>query len=192
MPHKTEVKNRRVLLDGFFHVEEVQLCYEKFDGSMSAPVQRLNLVRNDAVAALVLNRAKGTVVLVRQFRYATLARGEGWMTEIVAGLVDAGEAPEAAIRREILEEAGYEAGTLELISAFYTTPGLTSERILLYCAETKGAEPTAAGGGVADEHEDIQVLELPFAEAFAMLDCGDITDAKTMIGLMWLRARLAG
>jgi len=192
MPHKTEVKNRRVLLDGFFRVEEVQLCYEKFDGTMSAPVQRLNLVRDDAVAAVVVNKAKGTVVLVRQFRYATLVRGEGWMTEVAAGLIDKGEAPEAAIRREILEETGYAVEKPELISAFYTTPGLASERILLYCAETKGTQPVAAGGGVADEHEDIQVLELPFAEAFAMVARGDITDAKTMIGLMWLQARLAG
>jgi len=186
---KTEVLSRRVLLDGFFHVEEVRVSFEKFDGEMSAPVRRLNLKRVDAVAALVVNRVRGTVVLVRQFRYATLARGEGWITEVVAGLVDAGEAPEAAIRREILEEAGFEVERLELISAFYPSPGISSERILLYCAETKGTAPATAGGGVDTEHEDIRVLEVPFAEAFAMLDRGEIADAKTMIALMWLRQR---
>jgi len=188
---KVAIEQRSLLLDDFFEVEEARLSYERFDGTMSASVRRLDLVRGDAVAAVVFNRARGRVILVNQFRYATLAQGEGWLTEIVAGLIDKGETPEEAIRREILEETGYEVETLERISCFYPTPGITSERIVLFYAETRGADPAAAGGGVEDEHEDIQVLELEPEDAFAQVDRGEIADGKTIIGLMWLKQRRA-
>ncbi len=130
------------------------------------------------------------MILVNQFRYATLSRGGGWMTECVAGLIDAGEAPEVAIRREILEEAGYEIEKLERISCFYPTPGITSERIILFYAETRGDGPVAKGGGLAEEGEDIKVLELPLEEALRQVESGEIADAKTIIGLMWLREKV--
>jgi ADP-ribose pyrophosphatase len=190
MDRKVVVESRVLLLDDYFKVEAAEVSYERFDGTMSPPVRRLDLKRGDAVAAILLNRARGSVILVRQFRYATLAQGEGWLTEAVAGLVDEGETPDEAVRREILEETGYDTGTLERISCFYPTPGITSERIILYCAETRGEAPVAKGGGLAAEHEDIQVIELPLADAFAGLERGDIADAKTIIGLMWLRERL--
>ena len=190
MDRKVVVEKRTLLLNGFFKVEEAQVSYEKFDGTMSPPVRRLDLVRGDAVAAVLINKARGRVILVNQFRYAARARGEGWLTEIVAGLVDAGETPEQAVRREILEEAGYVVEGLERISAFYPTPGITSERIILYYAETRGDGPVAKGGGLAEESEDVKVLELAPEEAFRQIDSGEIADAKTIIGLMWLKERM--
>jgi nudix-type nucleoside diphosphatase (YffH/AdpP family) len=187
MSRKAVVEQHRVLLDDFFRVDEAFVSFEKCDGTMSEPVRRLDLVRADAVCALVLNRAHDTMILVRQFRYAGLARGHGWPVELVAGLIDAGEAPDAAIRREILEETGYAVEKLQRVMAFYPSPGITSERGILFYAETAGAEPVAAGGGLAEEHEDIEVMQVPLAEAFAMLDRGEIIDGKTLIGLMWLR-----
>jgi len=77
------------------------------------------------------------VILVRQFRYAALEHGNAWMVEVVAGLIDAGESPEAAIRREAVEEGRYDVGKLEPIATFYTTPGFSSERIALFYGETK-------------------------------------------------------
>ena len=187
---KVVIDKRALLLDDYFKVEAVQVSYEKFDGTMGAPVRRLDLVRGDAVAAVLFNKARQCVILVNQFRYATLSLGGGWMTEVVAGVVDEGELPEDAIRREILEEAGYEIEKLERISCFYPTPGITSERIILFYAETRGDGPVAKGGGLAEEGEDIKVLELPLDEAFRQLDSGEIADAKTIIGLMWLKARV--
>jgi len=189
MNRKVDVLGRRVLLDAWFKVEEATVSFERLDGTMSGPVRRLDLVRGEAVAAILVNRARGTVILVRQFRYATLER-EGWLTEVVAGLVDEGETPDEAVRREVLEETGYRVSRLDRIYRFYPTPGITSERIVLYCAETAGAEPEAEGGGLADEHEDIEIVELPFAEAFARLDRGEIADGKTIIALSWLRQKL--
>ncbi len=187
---KAVIHKQGLLLDDFFKVEEAQVSYQQRDGTMSPPVRRLDLKRGDAVSALVVNKARGTVILVRQFRYATLARDAGWLTETVAGLIDTGETPEAAVRREILEEVGYDVERLETISRFYPTPGITSERIILYYAETKGDAPVSQGGGLADEHEDIEVIERPFAEVFAMLDRGEIVDGKTLIALMWLREKV--
>jgi len=153
-------------------------------------VRRLDLVRKDAVCALVVNKAKGTLILVRQFRYAGHSRGEAYPLELVAGLIDAGEAPEAAIRREILEEAGYAVGDLTRLFTFYPSPGITSERGILFYGETLGAAPVAKGGGLAEENEDIAVLEVPVAEAFAMVGRGEICDGKTLIGLLWLKDTL--
>lgn len=189
MDRKVVVAKRTLLLDTFFKVEEVSVSHEKFDGSMSPYLERLTLVRGDAVGVVLVNQARGTVVLVNQFRYATHLRGQGWMTEVIAGVVDEGETAGEAARREALEEAGYDIDRLEPISTFYASPGITSERVLLYYAETRGEMPTGKGGGLADEDEDIAVQELPLAEAYARLDRGEIVDAKTIIGLQWLRAR---
>jgi ADP-ribose pyrophosphatase len=187
---KAEIKSRRLLADDFFQLEEAYVAFEKHDGTMSAPVRRLDLKRKDAVCALVINRAKGTVVLVRQFRYAALERGQGWPLEIVAGLIDAGEEPIDAIRREILEETGFAVGALTKLFTFYPSPGITSERGILFVCDTEGEAPVAAGGGLAEESEDIEVLQVPFAEAFDMVERGDIYDGKTIIGLLWLKDRL--
>jgi nudix-type nucleoside diphosphatase (YffH/AdpP family) len=190
MTRKTSVLNRRVLLDGFFHVEDVSVSFELRSGAMSPPVKRFNLKRELAAALLLDNKARGSVVLVRQFRFSSLEHDGGWLTEVVAGLIDKGETPEAAIRREAMEEAGYQVGALTSITTFYTTPGICSERIALFYGETTSATPIAAGGGLADEGEDIEVLEVPYAEAFAMIDHGEIVDGKTLIALLWLKSRM--
>lgn len=157
---------------------------------MSEPVRRLDLVRKDAVCALVINKQKGTLILVRQFRYAALSRDQAYPLELVAGLIDEGEAPADAIRREILEETGYAVGALNRVMTFYPSPGITSERGILFYGETIGDGPVEAGGGLADESEDIEVVELSYAQAFAMIDSGEIYDSKTIIGLLWLKDRL--
>jgi nudix-type nucleoside diphosphatase (YffH/AdpP family) len=190
MDLKVDIKKRALLLDDFFRVEEVHLSYRKFDGTMSPAVRRIDLVRGDAVAAILFNRARQRVILVNQFRYATLSRGTGWLTEAVAGLVDEGETPEEAARREILEETGYETERMERVFRFYPTPGITSERVILFYAETRGDSPVGAGGGLAEEHEDIRIIEVPPDEAFRQVEDGEIADAKTIIGLMWLKQRV--
>jgi ADP-ribose pyrophosphatase len=190
MARKVQIQSRRVLLDGFFHVEDVDVAFELRTGAMSPPVQRLSLKRDLAAALLLDNKAHGTVILVRQFRYASLEHDGGWLTEVVAGLIDKGETAEQAIRREAVEEAGYEVRSIEPITTFYTTPGICSERIALFYGETD-AEPVSKGGGLAEEGEDIEVLEVPYAEAFAMIDRGEIIDGKTLIALLWLKSRMA-
>ncbi len=114
------------------------------------------------------------------------------MLEVVAGILEPNETPEDALRRELLEEIGYRAGGLTHIATFYVSPGGTSERIMLYYAEVCNTDRIAAGGGLVSEGEDIQLIEVALPELWRALDAGEIMDAKTIIGVMWLRRKLEG
>ena len=186
---RIEIQHHQRLLDDFFKVDEVILRHELADGRMSPPLRRLNLDRGNGVAALLFDREAGRLVLVRQFRYPASLEGPGWILEVVAGVRDPDESPEATVRREILEETGYEAGALEEISSFYVTPGGSSEQIHLYYAEVSATQRRTRGGGLACEGEDIEVVELSPEQAWTALDQGEIVDAKTLIALLWFRSR---
>ena len=160
--------------------------FEQFDGHMSPTVRRLNFERGDGVAAIVFNSDTDKLILTRQFRYATHTKGEGWQIETVAGMLGTEEGAEHGILREIEEEIGYRDAELTLISSFFVSPGGTSERIYLYYAVVNNANKVSEGGGVDSENEDIQILEYHFEELLEMMEAGAITDAKTMIAILWL------
>ena len=186
------VEKQKRILDDFFKVEEAWVSYERFDGSMTPVVRRLNFERGDSVAVLIFNAGTQRILMVSQFRYPTYAKGPGWITEIVAGMIDGDEAPEDAARREVEEETGFAVSHLEHIATFYVSPGGSSERIGLYYAEVVASDRVGAGGGLAAENEDILDVELTVSEAVREVQNGNIVDAKTIIGILWLRNRLAG
>ncbi|MFT7589347.1 MAG: nudix-type nucleoside diphosphatase (YffH/AdpP family) [Limisphaerales bacterium] len=180
---KVEILKQQWLLRNFFHIEEVEVRFEKFDGSMSAPVHRLHLERGEASGILLLNTDQKTLVLVKQFRYGAYTTGEGWLTEIATGKIDEGEKPEEAAKREALEETGYIIENLQFINRCFSMPGGSSERLWLYYAEVNNSMQSGKGGGVSSEHEDIQIVEIPVSEIKKQL--ANITDAKTIIALQW-------
>lgn len=189
---KVEIISQRRLIDAFFKLDEAELRHERRDGSMSEKMHRLNLERGDGVAALIYRPQKEALVLVRQFRYpAYLHAGPGWILEIAAGMLDKDEKPAETMRREIAEETGFAVKELVLISQFYLSPGGSSERIFLYCAEVDENIPRAVGGGLDEEHEDIEIVEVTLEEAWGLLESRQIVDAKTIIALQWLRGQLA-
>jgi ADP-ribose pyrophosphatase len=188
---KVEVISRKRLLDDFFKVDEAHLRFEQFDGTMSPVVRRLNFERGDAVAALLVNAERRTVYLVQQFMYPTLEKAGGWLDTVVAGMIDAGETPEQAVRREIVEEAGFTVDRVEPIASFFLSPGGSSERIFLFAAVVSETARTAKGGGVASENEDIKVMEWPVDEFLARATTGRLHDAKTIIAGYWLKDNLA-
>ena len=169
-----------------FRVVEGRFRFERYDGNMSDEIVRLNLDRGDSVAAVLHDTTDDTIVLTEQYRYPTHGKGPGWMLELPAGVLDADEKPEQSVRREIVEEVGYEVSSVEPICTFYVSPGGTSERILLFYARVTPSARISAGGGVASEGEDIRTVHIPVAEALARVRDGDIVDAKTIIGLQWL------
>lgn len=188
---KVIIESKKRIFDDFFKIDEAHLRYEKFDGRMSPVVRRLNFERGDSVAALIFNTGTRRLILVNQFKYPAFEKGQGWMTEAMAGMINEGEDPESAARREVLEETGYSPRSLEHIYTFYVSPGGTSERIILYYAEVDDDCKTGPGGGVASEDEDIVNVEMTLEEALVQVESGDIADAKTIIGILWLHKRLA-
>jgi ADP-ribose pyrophosphatase len=148
---------------------------------------------------VLFNRKNNSLILIRQFRYPVfraLKKKNDWLYELVAGVVERGETLQGVVRREVMEEAGYKIKNLKLLTRIYPSPGGMSERIYIFYAEVAGKENAGsealAGGGVASEHEDIRVLELPVAKVYAMLEKGKIEDAKTVIGLLYARERVGG
>ena len=182
---RVRVEQKKRIFDDFFKVDEALVRYEKFDGQMSESVRRLNFERGDAVAVLIFNRETRRMILVNQFRYPTYEKGDGWIVEVVAGILGKGEAPEEAVRREVLEETGYRVGEVISIFTFYPSPGGSSERIFLYYAEVENSDRVSGGGGLSSEHEDIEVMDYSLSEIRGALENKKIIDAKTIIALMW-------
>ncbi|MBP0573264.1 NUDIX domain-containing protein, partial [Mycobacterium tuberculosis] len=129
---------------------------------------------------LLYNRARGTVVLIRQFRLPAYLSGDPpCLIETCAGLLDA-DHPEDAIRREAEEETGYRVGPVEALWTAYQTPGAVTERLHYFVAPYDATMRLADGGGLEEEGEEIEVLELPLTEALTMIADGRIIDAKTI------------
>jgi nudix-type nucleoside diphosphatase (YffH/AdpP family) len=186
---KVEIYEKRRVFDGFFKIDEVKLRYERFNGTMAPVATRLCFERGDSVAAVILDTDNQEIILVNQFKYPSFEKGPGWITELIAGMIDEGETPEVAIRRELIEETGYRAAKLEYVSTFYVSPGGSSERIVLFYAEVDASDKVAKGGGLRSEGEDIKLVRFPIQEVGRILSTNEIMDAKTMIGLMWLSQR---
>ncbi len=174
------------VFDGHFKVDEATVAYEKPDGSWSEPAKRLCVERGDAVAVLVHDEGNDTLLFVRQFRYPTRRHGEPFLLEIMAGMVDEGETPEEAARRESDEELGMRLGELVPVAEFYGSPGGLSEKVTLFYA--RGVRH-GEGGGLASEGESLERVEMTRGEALGMLDRGEIRDGKTQVALGWLGRR---
>ena len=183
---KVEISEKSYVLDDFFKVEEVFLKHQKYDGSMSASMRRLNFERGDSVAVLLKNTDTGCFILTEQFRYPAHSKTQdGWIVEAIAGSLKPSEDPAKAMKREILEEVGYQASELQFLHTFFVSPGGTSERIHLFYGEVASAQQVEAGGGLEQEHEDIKIIEWTEEEAQNALQTGKVVDAKTLIAFQW-------
>jgi nudix-type nucleoside diphosphatase (YffH/AdpP family) len=142
-----------------------------------------------AVGVLPYDPSRRTAILVRQLRAPVLyAAGDDFMLEAIAGLMEDAEAATCA-RREAMEETGLRLGALEEIASVWTMPGISTERMTLYLATYTEADRVGEGGGLATEHENITVVEMPLAELAALADGGKLTDMKTLLLFQTLRLR---
>lgn len=184
------VVNSEVLADDWATLTKYTIDYRRRDGARETLTRQV-YDRGHGAAVLPCDPDRGTVLLVRQFRMPVYldAPSDGWLIEACAGLLDERE-PEAAILREAREELGYDLRQLERVFDVFMSPGSVRERLALFTARYSPADRTSAGGGAADEGEDIEVLELPLDDAMAMVENGGIADAKTIMLLQ--HARLSG
>ena len=135
--------------------------------------------------------ATGSVILTRQFRLPPHLNGDpAWMIEAPAGLLD-GETPAVAARREAIEETGHEPEHLQFLFNTYMSPGSLTEKCACFLAQYTPGKTVHAGGGLVEEGEDIEVFELGFDAAMAMIGSGEISDAKTIMMLQALALQLA-
>jgi nudix-type nucleoside diphosphatase (YffH/AdpP family) len=137
--------------------------------------------RQDAAALLLFDPARKTVLLTKQFRYPAYVNGHAEpLIEVCAGLLDEHD-PEAAIVKEAMEECGVAVTNPRRVFDCFMSPGSVTEKLTCFVAAYSPAARTGEGGGLAHEGEDIEVLELPFTEALAMVADGRICDAKTIL-----------
>lgn len=186
---KVIIKNRERVYDNIFTVDKAILQHEKFDGTMSNEIVRLNFNRGNTVAVLLYNPKTESVILVEQFRYpASVGNGPGWLIECVAGIIDNGET--AVAKKEVFEETGFKVDTLLYLTQIYPSPGGCSEKISLYLAYVEADDKIKKGNSMGVGNEDIRVVEVPLNKALDMIKSGEISDAKTIISLFFLRDRV--
>ena len=175
----------------FFAMEEFDLSFRRFDGSMSPKVTRAVFVACDAVTVLPYDAVRDRVLVIDQFRTGPYARGDGqpWQIEVIAGRIDAGETPEAAARREAEEEAGLKLGALLPVARYYPSPGCSSEFIYSFVALTDLPDDAAGVFGIAGEAEDIRGHLLGFDQLMALVGSGEISNAPTLLTAYWLAQR---
>jgi len=180
-----EILETRLGYGGFFRLDVHRLRHRRFDGAMTDVMVREIFERGNAVAVLPYDPRRDEVLLIRQFLPGAYFGGRSPRPlQIIAGMVEEGESEEQVARREAIEEAGCRIGRLEPAYAFMPSPGGSSERVMVFCAE---ADLSSAGGiyGVADEHEDIRVEIFPANEAIGLLDAGVIEAGPAVVGLAW-------
>ncbi|MBM1174601.1 NUDIX domain-containing protein [Microvirga arabica] len=180
-----------------YKIKQVETLYEGWRKLLKLTVQmpdgrtmaREVLNSADAAAVLPYDWQARKVILVRQFRAPVMhVEGEPDLLEAVAGLLD-GDEPEACARREAMEEAGLRLRDLERVVTAWSTPGITTERLHLFLAPYTSADRVEEGGGLAEEHEEIEVLEIDIDELMEMLQQGAIADMKTLVLIQALQLR---
>jgi ADP-ribose pyrophosphatase len=186
MADTIEIIDKTLRYKGFFEIVRYRFRHRLFAGGWSGEIEREVFERGHAVAVLPYDPAADAVVLIEQFRIGAFVAGmTPWQTEIVAGIIEEGEAPEDVARREAEEEAGAAIGALIPICRYLVSPGGASESVQIYCGRVNSK---GLGGihGLPHENEDIRVEVQPFAAALEALKAGKIGNAVTIVALQWL------
>jgi nudix-type nucleoside diphosphatase (YffH/AdpP family) len=182
-----KIINEELLSDNWYTLKKYTYQKTKPDGSLQIQTREVYDRGNGAVIMLYNLKLK-TVILTRQFRLPTYVNGnkEGVLIEACAGLLDR-DNPEEAVKRETEEETGYRIRDVRKIFESYMSPGSVSEILYFFIAEYTPSMKVNEGGGIEHEQEDIEVLEIPFDDAFEMIGTGEIRDAKTIMLLQYMK-----
>jgi nudix-type nucleoside diphosphatase (YffH/AdpP family) len=181
---RLRIRHVKVLSDDWGILKKTTFDYLRKDGTWQTQ-NRETYDRGNGAVILLYNRSARTVVLTRQFRLPAYVNGHPEpLIEAPAGRLDADD-PETCIRKETEEETGYRVSQPRRVFNAFMSPGSVTERLVFFVAEYDPADRVAAGGGDADEGEDIEVIEPTLDDALAMIERGDIADAKTIMLLQY-------
>jgi nudix-type nucleoside diphosphatase (YffH/AdpP family) len=181
---RVRVHEVKLLSDHWYVLKTTRFDFLRRDGQWQTQA-RETYDRGNGAAILLYNLAQRSVVLTRQFRYPAFVNGhDDLMVEVPAGVLDAAS-PEDCIRAEAEQEAGYRVREPRKVFEAFMSPGAVTERLHFFIAEYEPGDRIGDGGGLHDEGEDIEVFELPFDEAMAMMARGEIVDAKTIMLLQY-------
>jgi nudix-type nucleoside diphosphatase (YffH/AdpP family) len=173
-----------VLSDNHYVLRKAEFELRRRDGRWQHQARESYDI-GDGAAVLPIDRARSRVLLIRQFRWPAFENGyRDLLMEVIAGKLD-GDSPEQCAIKEAEEEAGIRIENPRCAFHCFMSPGAVKERLSLFVADYDSTAPRRKGGGHENEGEDIAVVELPFAEALAMVANGEIIDAKTIMLLQW-------
>lgn len=188
MQTRVDIRQVQLLSDDWGVLKKTTYALQTRDGNW-AEQTRETYDRGNGATLLLYSRQRRTVVLTRQFRLPAYVNGhDGFLVETAAGLLD-GAMPEARIRLEAEEETGYRVGTVRRLWDAFMSPGSVTERLHFFVAEYEPGDRVSAGGGLAEEGEDLEVLELGIEEAVGMIGSG-IVDGKTIMLLQYAQLHL--
>lgn len=181
-----KVVSKEKVFDNFFIVQKVEVEVSN-DGDTAT---RYYVDKVQGAGILLYNKEENKVILTRQFRVALVGKADPDLVEIPAGIVDPGEDAEKGIIREAMEETGYKIKSARQLFSVYTSPGYNNEEVIIFYGEVSSEDKSGKGGGLEDEHEQIEVIEMDAYECFRLMDKGLVADAKTVIALLWLKNEL--
>lgn len=183
------IEKTEILSDNWYTLKKVTFSIKKQNGQTETQ-SREAYDRGNGAVILLYNTDSKKVILTRQFRLPTYINGntDGMLIEACAGLLDDNN-PEDCIRKETEEETGYKISKVKKIFEAYMSPGSVTEILYFFIAEYSDEMKINAGGGLEEEGENIEVLELNFDETLSMIDKAEIKDAKTIMLLQHLRLK---
>lgn len=184
---KIKIQKTDLLSNDWYVLNKVTFDYQKEDNTVETQVREV-YDRGNGAAILLYNPNQKKVILTRQFRLSTYLNGNksGMLIEVCAGLLDK-DHPQQCIIRETEEETGYRLSEVHKVFETYMSPGAVTEILYLFIGEYNESMKVSDGGGLEAEQENIEVLEFSFEEAFAMIQTGEIKDAKTIMLLQYAR-----
>jgi nudix-type nucleoside diphosphatase (YffH/AdpP family) len=185
MADRVRIQKEEILSDNWYTLKKITFDYQNLNGTWKTQTREA-YDRGNGATILLYNKDKNTVILTRQFRLPTFINGNpgGLMIEACAGLLDQDQ-PDVAIKRETEEETGFRINKVKKIFEAYMSPGSVTEMLYFFVAEYERSEKVSEGGGL--DGEDIEVLEIPFQEALAMISSGEIKDGKTIMLLYYAK-----
>jgi nudix-type nucleoside diphosphatase (YffH/AdpP family) len=181
---RVRIVDTTLLSDDWYVLKKTTFDFLRSDGTWQRQT-RETYDRGNGATILLIDREAGTVVLTRQFRLPAFVNGhDGMMIEAAAGLLD-NASPEERIRAEAEEETGYRVHDVRKVFEAYMSPGSVTEKLYFFIGEYDASSKVGRGGGLADEGEDIEVLEMPLRDALRAVERGEIVDAKTIMLLQY-------